>query len=81
MLQLSNFDREGVGFWWRRDLAVALTAVASAVLYMYCKAVKGELVGEIVAEFGRDYVSLPFDEQKMPYLVSVAEELHMRLDG
>lgn len=71
-----------------KGLAVALTAVASAVmtlayavLYMYCKAVKGELVGEIVAEFGRDYVSLPFDEQKMPYLVSVAEELHMRLDG
>jgi hypothetical protein len=41
-------------------------------MYMYCKAVHGELVGEIAEEFAREYVSLPFDDGKVPHLVSVA---------
>lgn len=47
------------------------TAV-NTVLYMYCKAVHGELAVEIVEEFAREYVSLPFDEGKIPHIVSVA---------
>lgn len=46
------------------------TAV-NTVLYMYCKAVHGELALEIVEEFAREYVSLPFDEGKVPHVVSV----------
>ncbi|KAJ0252866.1 Transmembrane protein [Hirschfeldia incana] len=45
---------------------------ATTVLYMYCKAVRGELVWEIAEEFAREYVSLPFDDGKVPHLVSVA---------
>ncbi|RWR91026.1 hypothetical protein CKAN_02016300 [Cinnamomum micranthum f. kanehirae] len=59
MLRLSFFGREGPGLGWRRELPIAQTALASAVmmllllyglaanavLYMYCKAVKGELAG------------------------------------
>lgn len=88
MLRLSFFGREGPGLGWRRELPIAQTPLASAVmmllllyglaanavLYMYCKAVKGELAGEIAAEFDREYVSLPFDEQKMPLIVSVKEQ-------
>eukprot|EP00268_Persea_americana_P022348 TRINITY_DN2223_c0_g1_i1.p1 TRINITY_DN2223_c0_g1~~TRINITY_DN2223_c0_g1_i1.p1 ORF type:complete len:320 (-),score=52.20 TRINITY_DN2223_c0_g1_i1:247-1206(-) len=88
MLRLSFFGGEGPGLGWRRELPIAQTALASAVmmllllyalaanavLYMYCKAVKGELAGEIAAEFDREYVSLPFDEQKKPLIVSVTEQ-------
>ncbi|VYS57053.1 unnamed protein product [Arabidopsis thaliana] len=45
---------------------------ATTVMYMYCKAVHGELVWEIAEEFAREYVSLPFDDGKVPHLVSVA---------
>ncbi|KAJ8760978.1 hypothetical protein K2173_022016 [Erythroxylum novogranatense] len=42
------------------------------ILYMYCKAVHGELALEIAEEFAREYVSLPFDDGKVPHVVSVA---------
>ncbi|XWS64218.1 hypothetical protein CRYUN_Cryun06bG0167700 [Craigia yunnanensis] len=44
---------------------------ASTVFYMYSKAIHGELAGEIAEEFAREYVSLPFDDGKVPHLVSV----------
>ncbi|KAK4841446.1 hypothetical protein QYF36_004661 [Acer negundo] len=40
----------------------------NTVLYMYCKAIHGELAMEIAEE----YVSLPFDDGKVPHLVSVS---------
>ncbi|CAI8617583.1 unnamed protein product [Vicia faba] len=46
-------------------------AAANTVLYMYCKAVHGELAAEIAEDFAWQYVSLPFDEDKVPYVVSV----------
>ncbi|OVA08835.1 hypothetical protein BVC80_8803g32 [Macleaya cordata] len=72
---------------WRGVLFVIQTVVASAclmvlllhslatntVLYMYCKALHGELAVEIAEEFARDYVSLPFDEEKVPHVVSVIQ--------
>ncbi|CAH9096684.1 unnamed protein product [Cuscuta epithymum] len=45
---------------------------AIVVLFMYCKALHGELPFEIAEEFAGDYVSLPFDEEKLPYVVYVA---------
>ncbi|KAL5722983.1 hypothetical protein ACHQM5_006436 [Ranunculus cassubicifolius] len=45
---------------------------ANAILYMNCKALHGELAGEIVEEFAREYVTLPFGEEKVPHLVSIA---------
>ncbi|KAL9298704.1 hypothetical protein AtEden1_Chr2g0224101 [Arabidopsis thaliana] len=53
-------------------LLMLYNLVATTVMYMYCKAVHGELVGEIAEEFAREYVSLPFDDGKVPHLVSVA---------
>lgn len=47
------------------------TAAASTVLYMYCKAIHGELALEIAEEFAREYVSLPFHGGKVPHVVSV----------
>ncbi|VFQ74820.1 unnamed protein product [Cuscuta campestris] len=44
---------------------------ATVVLFMYCKAFHGELPFEIAEEFAGDYVSLPFDEKKLPYVVYV----------
>lgn len=44
---------------------------ATTVLYMYCKALHGELAWEIAKEFANDYVSLPFDDEKVPHVVSV----------
>ncbi|CAK9169927.1 unnamed protein product [Ilex paraguariensis] len=37
---------------------------AHAVLYMYCKALHGELAFDIAEEFAHEYVSLPFDDEK-----------------
>ncbi|CAN8266657.1 unnamed protein product [Cochlearia groenlandica] len=45
---------------------------SSTVMYMYCKAVHGELAWEIAEEFATEYVSLPFDDGKVPHLVSVS---------
>ncbi|KAG6759913.1 hypothetical protein POTOM_036409 [Populus tomentosa] len=45
---------------------------AFTVIYMDCTAVHGELVwGVIAEEFAGDYVSLPFDDGKIPHFVSV----------
>ncbi|GAA0167132.1 hypothetical protein LIER_40318 [Lithospermum erythrorhizon] len=41
------------------------------VLYMYCKAVHGELALGIAEEFDSEYISLPFDDEKVPHVVSV----------
>lgn len=49
-------------------------AAANTVLYMYCKAIHGELAPEIAEEFAREYVRLPFDDEKVPRLVSVVYE-------
>ena len=44
---------------------------ANTVLYMYCKALHGELAIEIAEEFAREYISLPFDDEKIPHIVTV----------
>lgn len=41
---------------------------ANVVLYMYCKALHGELAFEIAEEFATEYVSLPFDCEKVPQI-------------
>ncbi|KAK9114284.1 hypothetical protein Syun_021081 [Stephania yunnanensis] len=46
---------------------------ATTVLYMYCKAMHGELAMEITEEFAREYLSLPFDDEKPPLVVSVIQ--------
>ncbi|KAK9105119.1 hypothetical protein Scep_021963 [Stephania cephalantha] len=46
---------------------------ATTVLYMYCKAMHGELAMEIAEEFAREYLSLPFDDEKTPLVVSVIQ--------
>ncbi|XP_015576814.3 uncharacterized protein LOC8281861 [Ricinus communis] len=53
-------------------LLLLYNIAANTVMYMYCKAVRGELAWEIAEEFAREYVSLPFDDGKLPHLVSVA---------
>ncbi|KAI5678966.1 hypothetical protein M9H77_09916 [Catharanthus roseus] len=52
-------------------LLMLQNVAANVVLYMYCKAFQGELASEIAEEFARDYVSLPFDCEKVPHVVSV----------
>ncbi|OMO71930.1 hypothetical protein COLO4_27958 [Corchorus olitorius] len=44
---------------------------ATTVFYMYSKAIHGELAWEIAQEFATEYVSLPFDDGKVPHVVSV----------
>lgn len=48
--------------------------VTNVVLYMYCKALHGELAGEIAEEFAWQYVCLPFDDRKAPHVVSVIRQ-------
>uniref|UniRef100_A0A0D9XYA0 Uncharacterized protein n=1 Tax=Leersia perrieri TaxID=77586 RepID=A0A0D9XYA0_9ORYZ len=45
--------------------------VTNVVLYMHCRALHGELTGEIYNEFANSYVFLPFDEGKDRHIVSV----------
>ncbi|KAF8659493.1 hypothetical protein HU200_058435 [Digitaria exilis] len=45
--------------------------VANIVLYMHCRALHGELTGEIYNEFADMYVFLPFDDGKDRHIVSV----------
>lgn len=52
-------------------LLLLQNTAANTVLYMYCKALHGELAIEIVEEFAREYVSLPFDDEKVPHVVTV----------
>ncbi|XP_073050101.1 uncharacterized protein [Primulina eburnea] len=47
-------------------------AASNVVLFMYCKALHGELAFEIAQEFSREYVCLPFDDGKVPRVVYVA---------
>ncbi|XWS23144.1 hypothetical protein CRYUN_Cryun29cG0095700 [Craigia yunnanensis] len=47
-------------------LLMLYNLAASTVFFMY-----GELAGEIAEEFARDYVSLPFDDGKVPHVVSI----------
>ncbi|KAF1001586.1 uncharacterized protein LOC141704494 [Apium graveolens] len=54
-------------------LFMLISISANAVLYMYCKALHGELASEIAEEFARDYVSLPFDDEKVPHIVTVVQ--------
>ncbi|CDY09332.1 BnaA02g26780D [Brassica napus] len=79
-------DSENGGKLWTNAVFVVQIAVTSAlltvlmmynlagttVMYMYCKAVQGELAREIAEEFAREYVSLPFDDGKVPHVLSVA---------
>lgn len=82
-----GFDGDGADGWksWQFVVQIVVTSTflmlvllydvaAKTVLYMYCKAVNGELAMEIVEEFARDYVCLPFDDEKVPHVVSVAYE-------
>uniref|UniRef100_J3NCH6 Uncharacterized protein n=2 Tax=Oryza brachyantha TaxID=4533 RepID=J3NCH6_ORYBR len=45
--------------------------VTNVVLYMHCRALHGELTGEIYNEFANSYVFLPFDDGKDRHIVSV----------
>jgi hypothetical protein len=45
--------------------------VTNVVLYMHCRALHGELTGEIYNEFADTYVFLPFDDVKNRHIVSV----------
>ncbi|KAM7269147.1 hypothetical protein ACFE04_024644 [Oxalis oulophora] len=49
-------------------LLMLYSLAVNTVLYMYCKAIHGELAMEIAEEFAREYVSLPVDDdgQKPP---------------
>ena len=53
-------------------------STSNTMLYRYCKAIHGELALEIAKEFEREYVSLPFDDAKVPHIVSVVQ-VWMRL--
>ncbi|KAK9060120.1 hypothetical protein SSX86_020824 [Deinandra increscens subsp. villosa] len=44
---------------------------ANTVLYNYCKALHGELAIKVAEGFGKDYVKLPADYEKVPQVVSV----------
>lgn len=52
-------------------LILLYDTAANTILYMYCKAIHGELAMEIAEEFAREYVCLPFDDGKIPHVVSV----------
>lgn len=54
-------------------LFMLISISANTVLYMYCKALHGELASEIAEEFAREYVSLPFDNDKVPHIVTVVQ--------
>lgn len=83
LCMVSADDSESVREGWRtwafivRTVATCavLTVIllhsiaATTVLYMYCKALHGELAGEIADEFSAEYVSLPFDHKKVPHVV------------
>ncbi|XP_021910522.1 uncharacterized protein LOC110824251 isoform X3 [Carica papaya] len=43
-------------------LLMLYNIAANTVLYMHCKAIHGELAGEIAEEFAREYVHLPFED-------------------
>ncbi|XP_028803670.1 uncharacterized protein LOC114758750 [Neltuma alba] len=45
---------------------------SNAVLYVYCKVINGELAQEIAEEL--TYISLPFDDGKVPHVLSIIHE-------
>lgn len=47
------------------------SSASNTVLYMYCKALHGELALEIDEGFDHHYINLPSDEEKVPQIVSV----------
>ncbi|KAL3644576.1 hypothetical protein CASFOL_009756 [Castilleja foliolosa] len=47
------------------------SVAANVVLFMYCKALHGELAFEIAEEFAQEYISLPFDDGKVPHVVYI----------
>ncbi|XP_047981640.1 uncharacterized protein LOC125222842 [Salvia hispanica] len=47
------------------------SVAATAVLFMYCKALQGELAFEIAEEFAQEYIRLPFDDGKLSHVVYV----------
>lgn len=55
-------------------LLMLQSLAANVVLYMYCKAYRGELAFEIAEEFASEYVCLPFDNEKVPRLVCVVQD-------
>ncbi|KAI4314121.1 hypothetical protein L6164_027057 [Bauhinia variegata] len=83
---VSTMAQEGTNDWWKSwafvvqivftstslMLLLLYNTAANTVLYMYCKAIHGELALEIAQEFAREYVSLPFDDEKIPHVVSVS---------
>ncbi|OIT37888.1 PREDICTED: uncharacterized protein LOC109240145 [Nicotiana attenuata] len=54
-------------------LLMLQSLAASVVLYMYCKALHGELALDIAEEFASEYVYLPFDNEKVPHVVCVVQ--------
>ncbi|KAJ4960183.1 hypothetical protein NE237_020093 [Protea cynaroides] len=52
-------------------LCILHSVATNTVLYMYCKALRGELAGEIAEEFTGEYFSLPFDEEKLPHMRTI----------
>ncbi|KAI3707647.1 hypothetical protein L6452_26274 [Arctium lappa] len=46
-----------------------MSAAGNTVLYMYCKALHGELAIEVVEQFA--YVNLPSDDEKVPLTITV----------
>ncbi|GMH26170.1 hypothetical protein Nepgr_028013 [Nepenthes gracilis] len=85
MLMVSGKDSDVVDAEWKSwafivqivgtsailTLLLLHNTAANTVLYMYCKALHGELVGEIAEEFATAYASLSFDDDKTPPPVSV----------
>ncbi|XVF03272.1 hypothetical protein REPUB_Repub04eG0247100 [Reevesia pubescens] len=49
-------------------LVMLYNLAATTVFYIYSKAIHGELAGE---EFAKEYLSLPFDDGKIPHVVYV----------
>ncbi|XP_057811832.1 uncharacterized protein LOC131026074 [Salvia miltiorrhiza] len=47
------------------------SVAATAVLFMYCKALQGELAFEIAEELAQEYIRLPFDDGKLSHVVYV----------
>ncbi|KAB2627206.1 pentatricopeptide repeat-containing protein [Pyrus ussuriensis x Pyrus communis] len=57
---------------WAFVVQIVVTATFLVLLMLNNAAVNGELAMEILEEFAREYVSLPFDNEKVPHVVSVA---------
>ncbi|KAI4328495.1 hypothetical protein L6164_020846 [Bauhinia variegata] len=82
---VSKMQYDGTNDWWKSwafvvqivmtstflMLLLLYNTAANTVLYMYCKAIHGELALDIAQEFAREYVSLPFDDGNVPHVVSV----------